>query len=122
MSSSVRQKHAARLRRHARVRRKVVGTAERPRLAVFRSNRHIQVQVIDDVAGRTLAAASTLEPDVRGAGATGNVTAAATVGRLVAERARAAGINAVVFDRGGFLYHGRIAAVADAARDAGLEF
>jgi large subunit ribosomal protein L18 len=78
--------------------------------------------VIDDRAGRTLAAASTVEVDVRQAGATGNKTAAATVGRLVAERARAAGVSRVVFDRGGFLYHGRVAAVADAAREAGLEF
>jgi large subunit ribosomal protein L18 len=88
---------------------------------VFRSNRHISAQVIDDVAGRTLAAASTLEPQLR-QGATGNKAAAAAVGRLVAERARAAGIDKVVFDRGGFLYHGRVAAVADAAREAGLEF
>ena len=110
----------ARRRRHARVRRKVAGTAERPRLAVFRSNRHIQAQVIDDGSGRTLAAASTLESGLR-AGATGNKDAAAAVGRLVAERARAAGVTKVVFDRGGFIYHGRVAAVADAARQAGLE-
>jgi large subunit ribosomal protein L18 len=103
------------------VRKQVRGTAARPRLAVFRSNRHIVAQVIDDVAGRTLAAASTVEPDLRG-GATGNKDAAATVGRLVAERAAAAGVTKVVFDRGGFLYHGRVAAVADAAREAGLEF
>ncbi|MEJ5253887.1 MAG: 50S ribosomal protein L18 [Acidimicrobiales bacterium] len=121
MSTSAKQKRDARLRRHRRVRRKVRGTAARPRLAVFRSNRHISAQVIDDVAGRTLAAASTLEPQLR-QGATGNKAAAAAVGRLVAERARAAGIDKVVFDRGGFLYHGRVAAVADAAREAGLEF
>jgi large subunit ribosomal protein L18 len=121
MSTSAKQKRDARLRRHRRVRRKVRGTATRPRLAVFRSNRHISAQVIDDVAGRTLAAASTLEPQLR-QGATGNKAAAAAVGRLVAERARAAGIDKVVFDRGGFLYHGRVAAVADAAREAGLEF
>ena len=107
--------------RHRRVRRKVSGTAERPRLAVFRSTRHMVAQVIDDSTGRTLAAASTVEPDLR-SGATGNRTAAAAVGRLVAERAKAAGISRVVFDRGGFLYHGRVAAVADAAREAGLEF
>ena len=110
----------ARRRRHARVRRKVAGTAERPRLAVFRSNKHIQAQVIDDGSGRTVAAASTLESAMR-AGATGNKDAAAAVGRLVAERARAAGVTKVVFDRGGFIYHGRVAAVADAARQAGLE-
>ena len=107
--------------RHRRVRRKVSGTTERPRLAVFRSTRHMVAQVIDDSTGRTLAAASTVEADLR-SGATGNKSAAAAVGRLVAERAKAAGISRVVFDRGGFLYHGRVAAVADAAREAGLEF
>ena len=107
--------------RHRRVRRKVSGTPERPRLAVFRSTRHMVAQVIDDSTGRTLAAASTVESALR-SGATGNKTAAAAVGKLVAERAREAGISRVVFDRGGFLYHGRIAAVADAAREAGLEF
>jgi large subunit ribosomal protein L18 len=120
MTMSAKQKALARQRRHRRVRKRVRGTAERPRLAVFRSNRHLTAQVIDDVAGRTLAAASTVEPDLR-AGPTGNKQAAATVGRLVAERARAAGVERVVFDRGGFLYHGRVAAVADAAREAGLE-
>ena len=89
---------------------------------MFRSNRHLVVQVIDDTTGRTLAAASTLEADVRGAGSTGNVAAATEVGKLVAERAKAAGVTKVVFDRGGFLYHGRVAAAADAAREAGLEF
>ncbi|WP_334143305.1 50S ribosomal protein L18 [Rhabdothermincola sp.] len=121
MSTSAKQKREARIRRHRRVRKQVRGTAARPRLAVFRSNRHISAQVIDDVAGRTLAAASTLEPELRG-GSTGNKAAAAAVGRLVAERAKAAGVDKVVFDRGGFLYHGRVAAVADAAREAGLEF
>ncbi len=120
MSDNAKQKREARIRRHSRVRKKVRGTAERPRLAVFRSNRHITAQVIDDVAGRTLAAASTVEADLR-AGATGNKDAATEVGRLVAERAKAAGVERVVFDRGGFLYQGRVAAVADAARDAGLE-
>ncbi|HEX8581332.1 MAG TPA: 50S ribosomal protein L18 [Acidimicrobiales bacterium] len=120
MSISAARKRSARLRRHRRVRKKVVGTPARPRLAVFRSNRHIVAQVIDDRAGRTLAAASTLEADLR-SGATGNKEAAAAVGRRVAERAQAAGITAVVFDRGGFRYHGRVAALADAARDAGLE-
>lgn len=121
MSSSVKQKHAAQKRRHRRVRKKVRGNAERPRLAVFRSNRHMAAQVIDDLTGRTLAAASSLEADLRSSGATGNRDAASAVGRLVAERARAAGITQVVFDRGGNLYHGRVAAVADAAREAGLE-
>jgi large subunit ribosomal protein L18 len=121
MSDSAKQKRDARIRRHRRVRKQVRGTAERPRLAVFRSNRHISVQVIDDVAGRTLASASTVEADVAADG-TSNITAATEVGRLVAERAKAAGVQKVVFDRGGFLYHGRVAAVADAARDAGLEF
>ncbi|HEV2068766.1 MAG TPA: 50S ribosomal protein L18 [Acidimicrobiales bacterium] len=121
MSSSVKQKHLARARRHRRVRKKVRGVPQRPRLAVFRSNRHMVAQVVDDVSGRTLAAASTLEAGVRSAGTGGNRDAAATVGRLVAERARAAGIDQVVFDRGGYLYHGRVAAVADAAREAGLQ-
>jgi large subunit ribosomal protein L18 len=120
VSISSKQKHAARIRRHRRVRKKVRGEATRPRLAVFRSNKHIVAQVIDDRAGRTLAAASTHEADLR-SGATGNKEAAEKVGRLVAERAKAAGVTQVVFDRGGFLYHGRIAAVADAARAAGLE-
>jgi large subunit ribosomal protein L18 len=102
------------------VRKKVRGTAERPRLAVFRSNRHVSAQVIDDASGRTIAAASTVEADLRG-GATGNKAAATAVGRLVAERAKAAGVERVTFDRGGFLYHGRVAAVAEAAREAGLE-
>ena len=121
MSFSTKKKQVARERRHHRVRKLVRGTPERPRLAVFRSNKHITVQVIDDVAGRTLAAASTVEGDLRG-GPTGNKAAAASVGRLVAERAKAAGVTKVVFDRGGNLYHGRVAAVADAAREAGLEF
>ena len=110
-----------RVRRHRRVRKKVMGTAERPRLAVFRSSKHIYVQAIDDIAGRTLASASTVEADQR-TGATSTVDAAKSVGLLVAERAKAAGISTVVFDRGGFTYHGRVAAVADAARTAGLEF
>ncbi|MDA8274997.1 MAG: 50S ribosomal protein L18 [Actinomycetota bacterium] len=110
-----------RRRRHARVRRRIVGTAARPRLAVFRSNKHITAQVIDDDAGRTLAAASTVEPPLRGTSG-GNVEAARAVGALVARRAKEAGITAVVFDRGGFAYHGRVAALADAARAEGLEF
>jgi large subunit ribosomal protein L18 len=88
---------------------------------VFRSNKHISAQVIDDVGGRTLVSASTIEPDLRAA-TTGNKGAATSVGRLVAERAKAAGVERVVFDRGGFRYHGRVAALADAAREAGLEF
>jgi large subunit ribosomal protein L18 len=119
--SNAKVKRQARIRRHDRVRRKVRGTAERPRLAVFRSNRHIAVQVIDDVSGRTLASAATVEAGLRGS-ATGNLEAAASVGRLVAERATAAGVRQVTFDRGGNLYHGRVAALADAAREAGLEF
>ena len=121
MSSGTRHESELRERRHRRVRRKVVGTPERPRLTVFRSNRHIVAQVIDDTAGRTLAAASTVEPALR-SGATGNVEAATAVGKLVAERAKAAGVERVVFDRGGSRYHGRVAALADAAREAGLEF
>jgi large subunit ribosomal protein L18 len=114
------QKQVGRLRRHRRVRKTVGGSGERPRLAVFRSNKHIYAQVVDDTSGRTLAAASTTETDLRGGG-TGNRQAATAVGRLVAERAKAAGVTRVVFDRGGFLYHGRVAALADAAREAGLE-
>jgi large subunit ribosomal protein L18 len=108
-------------RRHARIRAKVSGTAERPRLAVFRSNRHIVAQVIDDSIGHTIAAASTVEASIRG-GATGNVDAAKAIGTLVAERAKDKGITMVVFDRGGSSYHGRVAALAEAARAAGLEF
>ena len=110
-----------RKRRHHRVRKKVFGEPSRPRLSVFRSARHITAQVIDDRSGRTLAAASTVEKDLRSATG-GNKDAAAKVGRLVAERAKAAGVDKVVFDRGGFGYHGRVAALADAAREAGLEF
>ncbi len=112
--------HEARVRRHRRVRKRVVGSPARPRLCVFRSNNHIYAQVIDDVAGRTLAAASTLEAGLR-EGATGNIAAAKAVGHLVAERALAAGISRVVFDRGGFRYHGRVAALCEGARAAGLE-
>ena len=102
------------------MRKKVLGTPERPRLAVFRSNKHIYAQAIDDINGQTVAAASTVESDLRG-GSTATVAAATAVGRLVGERAKAAGISAVVFDRGGFRYHGRVAAVADGAREAGLK-
>ena len=115
------ERRTSRTRRHARLRKKVAGTSARPRLVVNRSSRHLVVQLIDDVAGHTLAAASTLEADVRGL--SGDKTAkAARVGELLAARAREAGVTAVVFDRGGYLYHGRIAALADAARAGGLEF
>ena len=108
-------------RRHFRLRKRVSGTPARPRLVVTRSSRHIIAQVVDDLAGRTLASASTLEADVRGAD--GDKSARARqVGQLVAERAKAAGVSAVVFDRGGNKYHGRIAALADSARESGLEF
>ena len=113
-------KQEQRLRRHRRVRKKVLGTPERPRLAVFRSNKHIYAQVIDDLSGRTLASASTMEADRRG-GSTATVDAAKNVGQTLAERVKAAGITTVVFDRGGFKYHGRVAAVADGARAAGLQ-
>jgi large subunit ribosomal protein L18 len=110
---------AARARRHVRVRKKVVGSASRPRMIVTRSTRHVFVQVVDDAAGRTLASASTMEADLRTA--EGDKKAKAKiVGGLVAERAKAAGISSVVFDRGGNKYHGRIAAVADGAREGGL--
>jgi len=115
------EKQRLRLRRHRRVRKHVSGTAERPRLAVFRSNKHISAQVIDDVSGRTLASASTVEKDLKST-AGGNRDAAKKVGQLLGERAKAAGVSKVVFDRGGFQYHGRVAALADAAREAGLEF
>jgi len=109
-------------RRQRRIRKKLSGTEARPRLAVFRSNKHISAQVIDDSAGRTLVSASTYETDLRSSGQTGTVDGAKNVGRLIGERASAAGVDAVVFDRGGNRYHGRIAALADAAREAGLKF
>ncbi|HON75604.1 MAG: 50S ribosomal protein L18 [Candidatus Lutibacillus vidarii] len=112
-------KTAARVRRQVRARKKLVGSAERPRLVVFRSSRHVFVQVVDDAAGTTLASASTMEADLRALD--GDKTAKAKrVGELVAERAKAAGIDAVVFDRGGNKYHGRVAAIADGAREGGL--
>ena len=120
MTVSANKNREARIRRHRRVRKKVKGTAERPRLAVFRSNKHITAQVIDDRAGHTVAAASSTEPGFDGSG--GNVDAAKKVGELLASRAKDAGVTTVVFDRGGNLYHGRIAALADAARAGGLEF
>jgi large subunit ribosomal protein L18 len=122
MSDIAKARRQGRIRRHRRVRKRVHGTAARPRLAVYRSNKHISVQVIDDDAGVTLAAASTVEASQREAGTGGSVAAATRIGELIAERAKAAGVTAVVFDRGGFAYHGRVAAIADAARDGGLEF
>ena len=114
-------RRTSRTRRHLRVRKKVAGSVARPRLVVFRSARHIYVQVVDDAASRTLASASTLDDGVRGTAGDKKVRAAA-VGRLIAERAKAAGIDKVVFDRAGYRYHGRVAALADAAREGGLEF
>jgi large subunit ribosomal protein L18 len=122
MSKIAQARRTGRIRRHRRVRKNIHGTAARPRLAVFRSNKHLSVQIIDDDSGTTLASASTLEAEQRGAGSSSSVDAAARVGTLVAERAKTAGIDKVVFDRGGFAYHGRVAAVASAAREAGLEF
>lgn len=116
-------KNKARKRRHFRVRRKIEGTTARPRLNVFRSTKHIYAQVIDDTNGVTLASASTVDPELKGAVSHGgNIDAASKVGALVAKRALEKGIKEVVFDRGGYLYHGRIQALADAAREAGLEF
>jgi large subunit ribosomal protein L18 len=112
-----------RIRRRRRVRKPLRGTAERPRLSVFRTAKHIYAQVIDDAAGKTLAAASSVDREIRGSvGFGGNKQAAEAIGRAVAERARAAGVSRVCFDRGSFKYHGRVAALADAARAAGLEF
>jgi large subunit ribosomal protein L18 len=110
-------------RRHRRVRKDVNGSTARPRLAVFRSSQHIYAQIIDDTEQHTIAAASTLEPELKAKIKTGgNIAAAVEVGKLVAERAKAKGIDTVVFDRGGNLYHGRVQALADAAREAGLTF
>ena len=113
-------KNAQRKKRHVRVRGKISGTPERPRLSVFRSNANIYAQIIDDVNGVTLASASTLEKEFEGA--TGNKEAAKKVGKTLAERAKAKGIAAVVFDRSGYIYHGRVAELAEGARDGGLEF
>ncbi|MCM1327529.1 MAG: 50S ribosomal protein L18 [Bacteroidales bacterium] len=112
-----------RVKKHMRIRNRFSGTAERPRLAVFRSNNHMYAQIIDDTVGNTLVAASTLEKDIKAElEKTNNVEAAAYLGTVIAKRAMEKGIKEVVFDRGGFLYHGKIAALADAAREAGLEF
>ena len=113
-------KDARRRRIHVRIRERVKGTQERPRLAVFRSIKNIYAQVIDDRAGRTIVSASSAETNATAAG--GNLAGAREIGKLVAERAKAQGVTKVVFDRGGYLYHGRIKALADAAREAGLEF
>jgi len=116
-------RNEARKRRHLRVRKKVQGTPERPRLNVFRSDKHIYAQIIDDTKGVTLASASTLDKELKGSIAHGgNVDAARKVGELIAKRAQSNGITKVVFDRGGYLYHGRVKALAEAAREAGLEF
>lgn len=112
-----------RVKKHNRMRNKIQGTTQRPRLAVFRSEKHIYAQIIDDMTGTTLAAASTVEKDIKAAvKATSNVEAAAAVGTAIAKKAAAKGIEEVVFDRGGFLYHGRVKALAEAAREAGLQF
>ena len=121
MSSAARRtRRAARLRRHRSLRRRLAGTPQRPRLCVFRSNQHIYAQVIDDEAGRTLAAASDLEETIRGQGTKSD--RARQVGRVLAERARERGLSAVVFDRGGFAYAGRVRVLAEAAREEGLVF
>ena len=113
-------KNAQRMKRHTRVRGKISGTTERPRLNVYRSNANIYAQIIDDVNGVTLVSASSLDKAIEGYG--GNVTAASAVGKLIAERALAKGIENVVFDRGGYLYHGRVQALAEGAREGGLKF
>lgn len=115
------RRRVARARRHFRLRKTLSGTPETPRLVVHRTSRHMHAQVIDDVAGHTLVAASTMEPDVRALDGDKKARGA-KVGQLIAERAQAAGITAVVFDRGGYKYHGRVAALADAAREGGLKF
>ena len=117
---SKRDKNVQRLRRHARVRAKISGTAQRPRLAVYRSNKNISAQLIDDVNGVTIAAASSAEKTFEGIGS--NKDAAKKVGALIAERAKAKGIETVVFDRGGYIYHGRVSELAAGAREAGLKF
>ncbi|HSP43251.1 MAG TPA: 50S ribosomal protein L18 [Luteolibacter sp.] len=117
---SIIKRKSIRQRIHKRIRRKVSGTAERPRLAVHYSNQHIYAQIIDDVAGKTLVSASTMDKSFEKAAA--NVESAKKVGALVAERAKGSNVSAVVFDRGGHLYHGKVKALADAAREAGLQF
>jgi large subunit ribosomal protein L18 len=119
---SIPKRNEIRQRVHSRIRAKLSGTAERPRLNVYRSLNHIYTQIIDDANGVTLASASTVAKKGAEQAAGGNIGAAQAVGKLIAERAQAAGVKKVVFDRGGYLYHGRIKALADAAREAGLEF
>ena len=109
-------------KKHARLRNRISGTAERPRLCVFRSNKHMYAQIIDDVAGNTICAASTLDKDAKDLEYTDNVEAAAFVGTSIAKKALEKGVKEVVFDRGGFIYHGKVKALAEAAREAGLEF
>lgn len=120
---AVKTRAQIRARVHSRIRRQVAGTSARPRLAVFRSNKHIYVQLIDDVEGRTIVSASTADAQVKGSvGNCGNVEAAKAVGKLIAQRARDKGLEAAVFDRGGFIYQGRVRALAESAREAGLKF
>ncbi len=121
--ATAKSRNALRLRRHERIRAQLAGTAQRPRLSVFRSLHHVYAQIVDDATGRTLVAASTREKAVaEGLGARSSAAAAQRVGTIVAQRAKAKGITSIVFDRGGYKYHGRIKALADAARSAGLEF
>lgn len=121
MPDMAKKRRDSRIRRHNRVRKAMRGTAARPHVAVFRSNKHISAQVIDDIAGVTIAAVSTTESALRSP-INSNIEAASKAGALLAERATAAGVKEVVFDRGGFRYHGRVAALADAAREGGLKF
>lgn len=123
MGAKLNPRQEARLKRRKRIRKKISGSAERPRLSVFRSSKHIYAQVIDDLNGVTLVAASTLNPEIRGQEKVkGKMEDAKRVGKMVADKAKAQGITRVVFDRNGFLYHGRVRALATAAREAGLEF
>jgi len=116
-------RNSERRRIHKRIRNKISGSTERPRLCVYRSSRYIYAQIVDDSQGKTLAAASTIEKDLRGeCKGTGNIEASKLVGKKIAERAKSKGIETVVFDRGGYLYHGRVKAVAEAARESGLKF
>lgn len=120
---NTKQKHASRERRHVRLRKKIRGTQARPRLSVYKSNHYMYAQIIDDLTGNTLVSASSMEKELKAKyNGTVNVEVAAEVGKLVSERAKAKGITNVVFDRGGFIYHGRIKSLADAARENGLEF
>jgi len=123
MKSIAKQRRDSRIRRHGRIRRRVTGSTERPRLCVYRSHVHIYGQIVDDIGGRTLLGASSLSPDVAGKlSKLPKVDASREVGKLIAERAKAKGIQQVCFDRGGYLYHGRVRAFADGAREGGLEF